>query len=232
MENLILASLGASERSRLDQFLEPITVSTGDILVQADEPIRYLWFLEDAVGAVVQVTRDGSHIPSGLLGYDGVAGFELWLRHAHSPLSSVAYVGGKAVRIPAEDFKREVLGTHSQLNDLLADYVFGYITLASQISVCNRQHSLEERLCRWLRMISVRLPEKRAFSVPPQFLASLLFAERSTASITARVLKSAGLIDYEDEHIRILDDHGLEEGACECYPIFHAHFLRMHKPAF
>ncbi len=178
---------------------------------------------------MVQITPSGAHIPSGLVGYEGVAGFELWLRHSRSPLSSIAYIGGNALRMRAEDFDREVLGTQSPLNHLLADYVFGYITLASQISVCNRQHGLEERLCRWLRMISVRIPEKKSFHLRPEFLASLLFTERSTATITARVLHNAGLIDYQNEHIRILDEAGLEEGACECYPLFHAQFNRAHR---
>lgn len=229
MDNLILASLPFTERTRLDPFLEPVTLSAGEVLVKSDALISHMYFFKDAIGTVLQITRDGSRIPSGLAGYEGIAGFELWLRHSVSPLTAIAHVSGEAVRMRAEDFNVQVLGTSSPLNELLADYVFGYITLASQISVCNRLHSLEERLCRWLRMISVRLPEKKRFHLREAFLADLLFTERSTASITARVLKSAGLIEYDDEHVQILDEHGLEEGACECYPIFHAHFIRMHK---
>jgi CRP-like cAMP-binding protein len=227
--NLLLGALPRDERARLEPYLHPVSVPDGTTLIRAGEPIESIWFFEDALGAIVQVTRDGSQIPSGLSGYEGVAGFELWLRHHVSPLSTLVPVGGRMRRMDARDLEREVLQTRSPLNDLLADFVFGYLTLASQLSVCNRQHSLEERLCRWLRMISVRLPEKKSFRFQDGFLASLLGAEPSTAAITARVLRNAGLIDFHEPEIRILDEQGLEDGACECYPIFHAHFERFRR---
>jgi hypothetical protein len=163
--NLLMTGLPAAEQSRLRPFLEPVQLSDGQTLVQPGIPIEAVWFSEDAVLFTSQPLPNGSRIPAGLAGGDGVAGFELWLGRNISPLSTVVEVGGTALRIGAGDLQRQVLDRPSPLNAALSDFVFDFVTMGAQIATCLQTHSPEERLCRWLQMIVMRVPEREQFQV-------------------------------------------------------------------
>lgn len=229
--NLLITGLPAAEQTRLRPFLQPVHLSHGQTLVQPGAPIEAVWFSEDAVLFIAQPLPSGARIPAGLAGGDGVAGFELWLGRNISPLSTVVEVGGNALRISAGDLEREVLGRRSALNAALGDFVFDFVTMGAQMASCLRTHSPEERLCRWLQMIVMRVPERERFQLSEDLIASLLGSERPTALLAVRILEHAGLIQYRDQEMQILDKEGLLDGCCDCLSKFQARLTRLRSAA-
>jgi CRP-like cAMP-binding protein len=225
--NLLITGLPGAEQTRLRPFLEPVQLTEGQALVQPGTPIEAVWFSEDAVLFTAHPLTNGGRIPAGLAGSDGVAGFELWLGRDTSPLSTVVEVGGRALRISAGDLQHEVLGRRSALNAALGDFVFNFVAMGAQMAACLQSHSPEERLCRWLQMIAMRLPEREQFQVSQNLIASLLGTERHTALLALRALEHAGLVEYRDQHIRVLDKEGLLDGCCDCLSKFQARLTRL-----
>jgi hypothetical protein len=229
--NLLISNLPPAEQSRLKPFFERVELADGDELVRAGHPMGFVWFLESAVIVTLQHSRNRTHIPAGLAGNEGVAGFELWLGRNISPLSTVAEVGGDALRMSAADLEREVLGRHSALNQALGDYVFDFVTMGAQMAACLQSHAPEERLCRWLQMIQLRAPGHDRFPLSESLVATLLNTEPHTGLLSIRVLEQAGLIEYRDHQIRVLDKQGLQDGCCECLSLFQGRFSRLQNPS-
>jgi hypothetical protein len=228
--NLLISSLPAAEQSRLQPFFERVELADGEELVRAGQLIPFIWFMEDGVIVTSQSFRNRMHVPAGIAGNEGVAGFELWLGRDISPLFTVAEVGGGALRMSAANLQREVLGRHSALNQALGDYVFDFVTMGAQMAVCLQSHPPEERLCRWLQMIQLRAPGRDRFPLPESLLATLLNTEPHTAMLSMRVLEQAGLIEYGDHQVRVLDKQGLQDGCCECLSRFQERFSRLQNP--
>jgi CRP-like cAMP-binding protein len=222
-ENLLLATLPEAERERLDPFLHRVHVEAGQPITSPDEPIENLFFPYDAVTSTVQELSDGSSIETGLMGIEGVAGLQVWLRQRTTAATTFVQVPGTAHRISTEDFIREIRDKPSPLNDLIASYVHAFLVLTSITAACNRLHSIDQRLCRWLRMTYNRA-RRAEFPLRHEFLAQMLGVHRPTLSTAASMLQKAGLINYRYGKLTILDSDGLIEGACECYPLMEAQF--------
>lgn len=225
-ENLLLAALPDDERERLDPFLHPVHMETGLMITVPDEPIRNLYFPYDAVTSTIQEMSDGSSIETGLMGVEGLAGVQVWLRQSSTAAKTFVQVEGRGHRMSAEDFAREVRDRVSPLNDLIAAYVHAFLILTSLTAACNRLHSIDERLCRWLRMTYNRA-KRTEFSIRHEFLAQMLGVHRPTVSTAASMLQEAGLISYRYGKLSIINPDGLAEGACECYQIMEAQFERI-----
>jgi hypothetical protein len=228
--NLLIAGLPGAEQSRLNPFFERVELTDGEDLVRAGDPVDSIWFIESAVIFTSQPLGNRRAIPAGLAGHDGVAGFELWLGRKTSPLSTVAEVGGDALRMSADDLQHQVLNRPSALNHALGDYVFNFVTMGAQMAVCLQTHSPEERLCRWLQMIQLRAPGRDRFPVSEPLVAALLHMEPHTALLAMRMLEHAGLIEYRDHQVRVLDQQGLRDGCCECLSLFQERFSRLQNP--
>jgi DNA-binding transcriptional regulator YhcF (GntR family) len=115
----------------------------------------------------------------------------------------------------------------SPLNDLIAAYVHGFLLLTSQTAACNRMHQVDQRLCRWIRMVHNRVPERDQLPLRQEFLAAMLGVQRPTVSTAASILQRAGYIDYTRGKMKILDAEGLARGACECYALMETQFDKM-----
>jgi Mn-dependent DtxR family transcriptional regulator len=126
----------------------------------------------------------------------------------------------------SDDFLREVMQTASPLNDLIARYTHGFLTMTSQTAACNRLHTIDERLCRWLKMTHDRV-RRNEFTLRQEFIAHRLGAHRPSVSIAANILQKAGLISYSRGRMQILDPDGLAEGACECYELMEVQMNRI-----
>jgi CRP-like cAMP-binding protein len=222
-ENLLLAALPQDERERLDPFLHRVHLEIGTPITAPDEPIRELYFPFDAVTSTVQEMSDGSTIETGLMGIEGLAGVQVWLRQRTTASTTFVQIPGTAHRISTEDFIREVRDRVSPLNDLIASYVHAFLVLTSMTAACNRLHSIDQRLCRWLRMTYNRA-RRREFPVRHEFLAEMLGVHRPTVSTAASMLQRAGLISYKYGKLTVLDPEGLAKSACECYPVMEAQF--------
>jgi hypothetical protein len=222
-ENLLLAALPRDERERLDPFIHRVDLETGTPITAPDEAIRELYFPFDAVTSTVQKMSDGSTIETGLTGIEGLAGVQVWLRQRTTASTTFVQIPGMAHRISTEDFIREVRDRVSPLNDLIASYVHAFLVLTSMTAACNRLHSIDQRLCRWLRMTYNRA-RRREFPIRHKFLAEMLGVHRPTVSTAASMLQQAGFISYRYGKLTILDPEGLAGSACECYPLMEAQF--------
>lgn len=215
-ENLLLTSLPQEERERLDPFLEWTRVEFGENLIEPDETIRQIFFPFDAVASVIQEMENGGGIETGLVGIEGIAGLQIWLRMDSTPTRTLVQVDGAGHRMKADDFIREVRDRPSPLNDLIARYTHAFLCMASIAAACNRLHTLDQRMCRWLKLVHnrVRRPE---FPMRQEFMAQMLGVQRPTVSTTANLLQKAGLITYTRGQMTVLHPEGLEQGSCECY---------------
>lgn len=222
-ENLLLAALPEAERARLAPFLHATDLPPGSPVTVPGQPIEDIYFPLDCVISTVQELSDGSTIETGLTGIEGLAGIQVWLRQHTTPASTFVQVPGRACRMSTEDFIREVRDRVSPLNDLLANYVHAFLVLTSLTAACNRLHSVDERLCRWLRMTYNR-SQRTDFPLRHEFLAQMLGVHRPTVSTAASMLQKAGLINYRYGKLAILDPDGLAEGACECYHVMESQF--------
>jgi CRP-like cAMP-binding protein len=218
-ENLLLAALPREERERLDPFLEWAEFELEDTLIEPDEPIKYVFFPFDCVTSTIQELTDGSSIETGLMGVEGMIGIQLWLQMPSTPTRTLAQVPGHGHRMSAEDFIREVRDNPaSPLNDLIARYTHAFLSMTSIGAACNRLHTLDQRMCRWLKLTHNRI-RRDEFPMRQEFLAQMLGVQRPTVSTTAHMLQQAGLITYTRGRMRVLDPEGLVDGSCECYEL-------------
>ena len=222
-ENLLLAALPKAERERLDPFLEVVQLKAHQELIAPNEPITNMYFPYDAVTSTVQEMSDGSIIETGLMGVEGLVGIQLWLRSRTTPSRTLVQVPGRAHRMSADDFIREVMERPSPLNELSARYAHAFLVMTSQVAACNRLHSLDERMCRWLSLVQNRV-QRTEFPLRQDFMAQMLGVHRGTVSITASILQKAGFISYSRGQMKILDPDGLREGSCECLGIMERQF--------
>jgi CRP-like cAMP-binding protein len=217
--NLLLAVLPEGERERLDPFLEWTEMPFKQTLIEPDEPILHVYFPFDAVTSTVQTYPDGSMIETGLMGVEGLIGIQLWLDMPSTPTRTLVQVQGYGHRMAADDFIREIRDNHlSPLNRLIARYTHAFLSMTSIAAACNRLHTLDQRMCRWLMLIHNRT-RSDTFPLRQEFLAQMLGVQRPTVSITAHILQRAGLITYKRGQIRLLDVAGLTAGCCECYEL-------------
>lgn len=166
---------------------------------------------------------DGSSIETGLMGLEGLAGVQVWLRQRSTAATTFVQVPGMGHRISTEDFIREIRDKASPLNDLVAGYVHAFLVLTSMTAACNHLHSIDQRLCRWLR-VTYNRARRTEFPMRHEFLAQMLGVHRPTLSTAAGILQKAGLINYRYGKLAILEPDGLSEGACECLEMMEAQF--------
>jgi hypothetical protein len=207
-ENLLLAALPKSERQRLDPFLHRVDMEAGQAITNPGEPIENLFFPYDAVTSTDFEMSDGFTIETGLMGIEGLAGVQVWLRQNTTAATTFVQVSGRAHRIGTADFIREVRDRASPLNDLIAGYVHAFLVLTSLTAACNRLHSVDQRFCRWLRMTYNRAGRTK-FALRQEFIANMLGVHRPTISTTASMLQKAGLISYRYGNLTILNPAGL-----------------------
>jgi CRP-like cAMP-binding protein len=218
-ENLLLAALPREERERLDPFLEWTGVEFEETLIEPDEPIRLVFFPYDAITSTLQVTSDGSSIETGLMGVEGMIGIQFWLRMPSTPTRTLVQVPGYGHRMKAADFLREVIERpESPLNTLVARYTHAFLAMTSIAAACNRLHTLDQRMCRWLKLIHNRVRQDE-LPMRQEFMAMMLGVQRPTVSTTANILQKAGLITYIRGRMTVLDPEGPVAGACECYEL-------------
>ena len=152
------------------------------------------------------------------MGGEGMVGLSLLFGVERSNTTVICQVLGRATRMRADAFKREILGKQGRLYKMLQKYSNAFMGMVAQSAACNSMHPLEERCCRWILMTHDRV-DRDEIPLTHDFLASMLGARRPTVSLTLGVLKRAGLIDYTRGSITIRNRVGLEATACECYGI-------------
>lgn len=223
--NRILKALPLEEYERLSSDLEPASMSLGEILCHPDEPITHVYFPNRGTVSLVSNFDDGKSVEVGMVGNEGMFGVCVFLGSISTPLLAQVQIPGDGLRMRRDVLHRE-FKKGGQLQDLLLRYTQAFITQIAQTAACNRAHSVEGRLSKWLLMCEDRANSKE-LELTHEFIATMLGARRAGVTEAAGGLKSRGLIDYRRGHLTILDRQGLESITCECYPIVKKEFARL-----
>ncbi|MEH2013250.1 Crp/Fnr family transcriptional regulator [Nostoc sp.] len=225
MKNQLLAALPSKEYSRLVAYMEVIPLELKQHLYIRNQPIEYVYFLNYGVASMLTVLTDGSAIEVATVGNEGMVGLPVFLGADRIPGECFIQVPGYGLRMKVDAFKTHVTAS-SPLHDLLQRYTQALFNQIAQSAACNRLHSIEERLCRWLLMTADRV-ETSTFPLTQEFLSKMLGVNRSSVSLTASILQRAGLVEYARGQMTILDRSGLEATTCECYQVVRAEFERL-----
>jgi CRP-like cAMP-binding protein len=215
--NKILTSLPADEFEQLRSKLRPVNFPIGEILYMPEQKIEYAYFVNRGVVSLLAALEDGATVEAGVIGPEGVAGIAVVLGASSTPNQSLTQSDVETSRISATDLVAE-FRKGGKLRDLMLRFVHTMFTQVTQTAACNRLHTLDQRLARWLLMVQDRVND-RQFTLTQEFLSRMLGVRRAGVSVAANELRQTGLIDYRRGDIVILDRQGLEGVCCECYQI-------------
>lgn len=223
-ENHLLAAMPAAEYERLAPHLELVQLKLSQVLFRPEEVIQYAYFPNSAIISLLTDLSDGSGMEVGLVGKEGMAGISVILGGSETKVATVQ-CDGTALRVRS-DALREEFERGGALHKALLRYTHALMTQISQSVVCNVRHALPGRLARWLLMYHDRAGSDD-FTLTHEFMANMLGVRRSGVSEVAARLQQMGLISYQHGHIRIEQRQGLEDFACECYPVVREKFEDM-----
>jgi len=215
--NHLLAALPTEAFDRLKIHLEPISFALGDVVYESGAHMEYVYFPTTSHISLLYTMLDGSTAEMGLVGQEGVVGIALFMGGETTPNRAMVQGGGLAFRMKAKamlvEFKRG-----GEFQHLLLRYTQALITQISQTAVCNRLHSVEQRLCRWLLMTH-DLAQSDELQMTHEFISNMLGVRREGVTMAARRLQEMGMISYVRGHIQILDRKQLLAHVCECYKV-------------
>lgn len=217
VENHLLSALSAEEYKRLLPSLQPVTFRLGEVLYESSGLLNHVYFPTTSVVSLLYAMEDGMTAEMGLAGNDGVVGVALFLGGDTTPNRAVVQIAGDAIRMTAATLRQE-FARGGSLQHLLLNYTQALITQISQTAVCNRLHSVEQRLCRWLLLSHDRVKIDE-LAMSQEFISNMLGGRRESVTVAAHHLQNAGLIRYVRGHITVLDRKGLEATVCECYQV-------------
>jgi CRP-like cAMP-binding protein len=222
--NHLLQVLPDEEREALMQQLRPAHLTVKTVLFDPGQPIPFIHFPIDGVISLVTPLADGNIVEVATIGNEGIVGVPL-VPGGSLAVRAISQVGGRTLRMEAGEFLRG-LERLPGFRGLVQKYVQALFGQISQAAACNRLHSNEERLSRWLLMSQDRVGSDN-FMITQEFLGQMLGARRSTVSVSAGILQRAGLISYTRGHVTIVDREGLEAVSCECYSVIKTELERV-----
>ncbi|MDZ8183722.1 MAG: Crp/Fnr family transcriptional regulator [Nostoc sp. ChiSLP02] len=224
-KNQILASLPATEYQRLVPHLEPVNLPIRQVLYAAGEPITHVYFLSHAVASLVCNLEDGSTVEAGVISNDGMVGLPVIWGGNSTTTTAFIQTAGSGMKMKAEVLIEE-FNRGKELQRLLLRYTQALFTQVTQTAACNRLHTIEERLARWLLIVGDRM-QSDTFPLTQEFIAQMLGCRRSGVTVAAGTLSRAGIISYKRGNITILNRDDLENTSCECYSIIKNEYARL-----
>ena len=216
-KNRLLAALPPSEVQRLLPTLQQISFSLGDVVYEFSAHLDYVYFPTTAIISLLYTMENGATAEMGLTGNDGVVGIALFMGGGTMPNRAVVQSAGEAVRMKAKVLQEE-FAMGGKFQRLLLRYTQALITQISQTAVCNRLHSVEQQLCRWLLLSHDRLNTDELI-MTQELIADMLGVRREGVTVAAGHLQDIEAISYVRGHIQILNRQKLEDTACECYRV-------------
>ena len=223
--NWILAALPRQEQERLLPHLNSVTLQAGQKLYESGEPARYAYFPESALISLLLVTEAGTSVEVRVIGREGMLGVPIFLQSETMPYRAIVRTAGSA-RSMKSDILKEEFSLCGPFHHLLLRYLHVLVVQLSQLSVCNRFHSVGQRLCRWLLAAQDRV-KLAELKFTQDFISQMLGTDRTSVTAAAGVLQKAGLIRYSRGRITILNREGLGAAACECHRIVKKEFDRL-----
>ena len=222
IENQLLAALPSDIYQRLLPHLEMVTLTLRQVLYEAGDPINDVYFPHRALLSIISKLRDARFVEVGMVGGEGMASTSAFMGGNTMPYHIIVQGSGGATKMPAAVL-REEFNRGGPLQILLLRYAQAFHIQVSQTAACNRLHSLDERLARWLLMTHDRVKSDR-MELTQEFLSKMLGVERTGVTLAAITLQEVGLIKYSRGKITVLDRMGLENASCECYGRVNIHF--------
>jgi CRP-like cAMP-binding protein len=216
-QNHLLAALPTVEFERLAAHLELVPMPLGEILYEPGAQMRHAYFPTTAIVSLHYVMETGASAETAGVGNEGVVGISLFMGGDTTPSSAVVQTAGHAYRLDGRLLKKE-FNRAGLMRSLLLRYTQALITQMIQTAACNRHHSVEQQLCRWLLLTVDRVPA-RELVMTQELVASMLGVRREGITEAAGKLQNAGLISYRRGHISVIDRPGLETSVCECYAV-------------
>ncbi len=215
--NLVLDALPADERARLFPHLQPVDLPLGMSLYESGDAQRHIYFPTDSIVSLLYVLADGASAEIAVVGNEGVIGVSLFMGGETTPSRAIVQSAGSAYRLTGGRLKEE-FNRHGQMLHILLRYTQSLITQMAQTAVCNRHHSLDQQLCRWLLLSLDRLSGNR-LDMTQELIANMLGVRREGVTTAAGRLQKLGVINYRRGHITVLDRPKLEALSCECYAV-------------
>ena len=226
-ENQILAALDKTEYQHLFSQLKRVSVTLGEHTYEADGPITYVYFPETAVFSMLATMEDGRTVEVGPVGNEGLVGLRVALGAKTTPDRVIVHIAGTALRLNATTLIAELAKGRTALSDHLARYTRMLLAMTGRTVACNKLHSLEQQLARWLLTMNDYVGHE--LRLTHELMALTLGVRRAGVTVAAKSFKNSGVIDYRRGYIQVVDRKGLEEIACECYPIIKAEYERVYS---
>jgi CRP-like cAMP-binding protein len=226
--NQLLDALPETEWLRWEPQLELVDLPLGMVLYESGAQMAYVYFPTTAIVSLLYVLENGASAEIAVVGHEGLVGIAIFMGGGSTPSRAVVQSAGKGLRLRADAMKDE-FGRSSPVMHLLLRYTQALITQMSQTAVCNRHHSLDQQLCRWLLLSLDRLTGNNLV-MTQELIANMLGVRREGVTEAALNLQKNGLISYARGHIKVLDRPGLEQRTCECYQVVKAEYERLLPP--
>jgi len=223
--NRLLAALPGEELARWRHQLEPVELPLGWVLYESGSPLRHVYFPSTAIVSLLCVTEEGESAAIAVVGNEGVVGISLFMGGETTPNRAVVQAAGFGHRLKAEAIKAE-FNRSVPVMQMLLRYTQALITQMAQTAVCNRHHSIDQQLCRWLLM-SLDRRQGDELTVTQGLIADMLGVRREGVTEAALKLQRAGLISYARGRVQVLDRPGLERRTCECYAVVKSEYNRL-----
>jgi len=215
--NLLLAGLSLEKRNRLFPHLQLVAMPLGKSVYEPGTVLRHVYFPVDCIVSLLYVMENGESAEISVVGNEGLVGIALFMGGETTPSRAIVQSAGYAYRLSAQKLKDE-FHRNGNLQVLLLSYTQSLITQMSQTAVCNRYHSVDQQLCRWLLLSLDRLPSNK-LTMTQELIANMLGVRREGVTDAAGKLQKLGVIQYHRGHITVLDRPKLEHLSCECYGV-------------
>ena len=223
--NHLLAALPEAEWQRWLPHLEPVELPLGKVLYESGSTLTHVYFPTTAIVSLLYVLESGASAEIAVVGNEGIVGVSLFMGGGSTPSRAVVQSAGEGFMLSSELMTKEFERAGPVMH-LLLRYTQALITQMSQTAVCNRHHSLDQQLCRWLLLSMDRLPGDELV-MTQELIANMLGVRREGVTEGAMKLQKAGLIQYARGHITVLDRPGLEQRTCECYAVVKKEYERL-----
>jgi CRP-like cAMP-binding protein len=225
MENRLLAALTDADRAPLMSQLETVDLPLGKVLYESGSKLPHVYFPSTSIVSLLYVLENGASAEIAVVGNEGILGISRFMGGESTTIRAVVQSGGTALRLAANILMQE-FNRAGPVMHLLLRYTQALITQMAQTAVCNRHHSLDQQLCRWLLLSLDRL-QSNQLVMTQELIASMLGVRRESVTEAAGRLHRAGIINYQRGHITVLDRPQLERRSCECYGVVKKEYDRL-----
>jgi CRP-like cAMP-binding protein len=225
LKNKLLNALSREAKDRIFPLLKLVKMPLGAVIYEVSEKLDYVYFPIDSIVSLLYVLEDGASAEISVIGNEGIVGIAVFMGGESTPNRAVVQSDGSAYRLPAEELRTE-FNSQPDIRRLLLRFTQSLIAQMAQTAVCNRHHSIDQQLCRWLLLSIDRLPSND-LTMTQELIANMLGVRREGVTEAAGKLQKLGVITYKRGHISVIDRQRLEVESCECYQVVKSETARL-----